>query len=405
MMCRVLIVIISLSVNVSSEGSIILKTIGNYLPNLTEIGFLTNIVNVYCQVSGFVRATNSEIKNLRQINDDVQFAERELRSMYNTVKSFKSFDLYDMYTWRSTVRQLNYLIDDQIGDLVGIFSMLEYHTVESAIHYLDDIDDISQFDIRRKEIDTKIEHYFYGSYYQNQVLSFDMSKKQYLAMTIHNLERQFEIKQEECLHTGGYFCQDELNAIQSRLHKMYSLMSTTTSDFERIQRHKMDTILSESKSLITSNLVEIQAMEHSVKRFEEKTSELVALYERLKNDQVPLRSNEMKQLTSFVIFDTLYGNHPNKVPIPSAPDSLEGLLETPSRKVVSHHDILSLENQINFMLLQQESLLRDIAAMKANTMSFIQAYEALRQEAEISKLIAQSTHVLSYVNYLDELTK
>ena len=69
---------------------------------------------------------------------------------------------------------------------------------------------------------------------------------------------------------------------------------------------------------------------------------------------------------------------PNNVPVPAAPENIVPKLTR--KKQVSEQDILALQNQIDFLALIQDAINRDVTSMKANTMAFVVALEAFKQD-------------------------
>ena len=77
-MKRILFILV-IGANLCYGGnSKILGAIGDFLPNFTEIGFITNIINVYFQVSQFVRATNEIVGTMKAVKCDIEVARKEM---------------------------------------------------------------------------------------------------------------------------------------------------------------------------------------------------------------------------------------------------------------------------------------------------------------------------------------
>src|SRR5271169_4564326 len=77
----------------------ILNYLGKFMPNFTEIAFVTNIVNVYLQVSAFVRETNNLLKSVKQTQQEWNQLTAQMNSLYGTIKSLRNVNLYDMDSW------------------------------------------------------------------------------------------------------------------------------------------------------------------------------------------------------------------------------------------------------------------------------------------------------------------
>jgi hypothetical protein len=79
-------------------------------------------------------------------------------------------------------------------------------------------------------------------------------------------------------------------------------------------------------------------------------------------------------------------SNPDKVSAPVQP-TFPATPNVEAKKTVCNQDILNLFNAASFLSLKQESLKRDILAMKVNTMAFIVTMEAMRRnKAELSSI-------------------
>jgi hypothetical protein len=67
-------------------------------------------------------------------------------------------------------------------------------------------------------------------------------------------------------------------------------------------------------------------------------------------------------------------------------------------KQVGNEDVQNMQNGIGLLLFKQESLLRDVEIMKANTMAFILSLESYRQNS-----LEQDAFILAHAGKKIEL--
>jgi hypothetical protein len=151
--------------------------------------------------------------------------------------------------------------------------------------------------------------------------------------------------------------------------------STYQSD---IHMTKLDTILSESSDMIAANLTEIQLATQKINDMEDNALSLVDSYDKLKGGNISTNAKSTITKANVDIDLNKYdATDPDKVPVPPEPE--KSTPKSIQKKEVSNEDVQNMQNGISLLILKQESLMRDIEVMKANTMAFILSLEAYKQ--------------------------
>ncbi len=381
----------------SARNSRILGKLKEFLPNFTEIGMVTNIINVYFQVSQFVRSTNQIISNMKAVKSDIELARKEILQIYSTCKSLKEISLYDMDTWSTTIRNLNWVVSHEIYDVIGAFGLLEYHTVDATVDYLDELHSIKEFDMRKRKTEQALDNIFLDERYVDALGAFNIGRKEYYSITLATLQNTLVQKQLEYVQTGNEEIKEELGILTKRIKSIEKRLEYSLVNVERI---KLDTLIEEAKQLIAVNLIEVQEMEKQVVKYEEASANLIDAYNKLNNNQVSTWENRDSIITEFKK-NGEYSNHPNQVEEPETPEELP-YNKTP-KKDASSQDILSLQNGIAFLLYKQECLIRDISGMKCNTMAFILSLEAFLQDMEETQGVVVATHSKALSTMLESI--
>jgi hypothetical protein len=164
----------------------------------------------------------------------------------------------------------------------------------------------------------------------------------------------------------------EIASLQDEIQKIDAAFQSD------IHTTKLDTILDESSDMITTNLTEIQLAAQKIKEMEDKAMSLVDSYEKLKAGNISTNAKPIiTQANVNIDLNKYSSTSPDSVPVPPAPENTTP--KSVQMKQVGNEDVQNMQNGIGLLLFKQESLLRDVEIMKANTMAFILSLESYRQ--------------------------
>jgi uncharacterized membrane protein len=359
-----------------SAESKILSYLGKFMPNFTEIAFVTNIVNVYLQVSAFVRETNNLLKSVKQTQQEWNQLTSQMNSLYGTIKSLRNVNLYDMDSWAQTLDRAEIVLRYDIKDVMQTFNMLEYYSLDATQAYVQHIDNLNDYAQAEEQKRVVVKKYFLSTEYQTALATFGNTMATYMKSTKELLEQ--ELNNETVIlanETDPKKKAEEELEIASLQDEIQKIDAAFQSD---IHTTKLDTILDESSDMITTNLTEIQLAAQKIKEMEDKAMSLVDSYEKLKAGNISTNAKPIiTQANVNIDLNKYSSTSPDSVPVPPAPENTTP--KSVQMKQVGNEDVQNMQNGIGLLLFKQESLLRDVEIMKANTMAFILSLESYRQ--------------------------
>jgi hypothetical protein len=365
----------------------ILKKLGKFMPNFTEIAFVTNTVNVYLQVSGFVRETNKLLKSVKATQEQWRMMTAQIEDMYGTIRSLRNIDLYNMDTWSQTLEAGEILLRYDMKDLLQSFNMLEYYSLGATEKYMKSIQNLDEYNLAMKTRKEAIRKLFLTNDYQNAIQIF--------SSTLDNYKKTTKEMLEEMLSNERSIYYNEIDPIRKenskkRITDLQIQIENIDASFQHVYYTKIDTIMEESSNMIAANLTEVQLAAQKIKEMQENAMSLVDSYEKLKNGNISTnRKENLLSAEPAIDIEKYDSNDPDKVPAPVTPTNVKP--KEIRKKSVGNEDIKNMQNAVDFLMLKQEALMRDIEILKCNTMAFLLAIEAYKQNA-----IEQDVFVLAH---------
>lgn len=378
----------------SSAESKILKKLGKFMPTVTESATLANMTNAYMKVADWVRATNKVVGNIRSAVADISATKDAVESIVNTARQMKEFDLYDMDSWASTVGNIHYIAGSQVSRVLHHVGMFEIHAIDGVMQYREDLDSISAFDIRdaqqgrRRILSTVMTPGSYSTVFRGS----GKTRKEVMESEITNLENK-----------KSAIIEKSTNATKFERRRLVDSLAIIERDIARLDRKiiildgyslrppsKMDSIMYDAQELMAVNLVEAEVMYDMVTDFTEYAAEIGASIDRIKNNDVPSGkksgSTPNEDYSEDLKDIEYYGDHPNQAPIPERSEDSAGDEEfgDMDKKDANTQDIISVRNAANLALLKQERILRDIEAMKANTLAYYLIVDGYKRSDKVA---------------------
>lgn len=402
MKSRFLLIIFLLVVGSQAKESKLMSYLGNFVPSLTEVGILTNCVNVYDKVSNFVRATNKLVGSVQRAKSDWERMRYNIEQIYESVKYLKEIDPYDMDTWQAGLTNLSFSLRNHSSRAIRAFEMLEAHTLGATENYIRRIQSMDDY---KKEVANKrtaIREIYTDPLYESELSDASSGIRTYRINTISRL-RSLQSADRLILETST----DENERAEAQAHleeldrQIRDLEEMVSSD---IQLEKPDSIIEQTANLIAINLTEIKVCAQRISEMNRASGDLVAAYYRLIGGNVNSLRSEAERGTPDIPIDPLNfdPNDPDKVATPVKPEMPEANQDA-EKKDVSNHDILNLYNGAAFLALKQESLKRDLLAMKVNTVAFIVSMEATRRKNTEVTSVAFAHHSRMFQLALEDL--
>ena len=374
-----LILLLIIAVNtVSAKESKLLSYLGNFVPSLTEVGILTNCVNVYDKVSNFVRTTNKLVHSVQCAKSDWDRIRNNIEQIYEDVKYLKEIDPYDMDTWQAGLTDFSFSLKHHTSRAIDAFEMLESHTLGASETYVKRIRSIADYKKTFESKKSAVTELYTHPSYESHLDDASENVRTYRSNTIgylRSLQSADLLIMETTENPAQY---EEVRAHFDKLDlKITALEENVISE---IQLEKPDSVIDQTANLIAINLTEIKVCSERIEEMKKASENLVGAYYRLLGQNVnSLKKNELEALPHIPIDPSNFDpSNSDKVAAPVTPD-VPPTVSDVSKKNISNHDIVSLQNVASFLALKQECLKRDMVAMKINTMAFIVAMEACRR--------------------------
>jgi hypothetical protein len=377
---KTIIILCVFALSIEARESKILGYIGNFIPTLTEVGFVVNCVNVYEKVSQFVRVTNRLISCVRNAKSDWERTTSNIKKLYEDIQYLKGINPYDMDTWQAGVDNFNFSMNYHKYMAVEAFNCLEQNTIFASAEYIKSIATIDDYvkarNAKRKAVDAMFKHPNYEAEIDNAVTMMAEYKKK----TIEQL-RALQSADMLIIQNSASTKEEKDNATAHYTLVGQQISELETSASSSRQLGKTDSIINESGNLIAINLTEIQCCQDRLQEMEKSSGDLVAAFYRITGKQ--LNSQETgngTQLPDIPIDPTDFDvTNPDEVGAPLKPMVTPDAGAADSRRETSNHDIINLQNAAAYLNLKQEALKRDIIAMKVNTMAYIVSMEATQR--------------------------
>lgn len=412
---KIVFIIAIVVVNVDARPkSKLLKMISNHLPSYVEFGWMCNIVNTYVQVSQFVRTTNAMVRDFKEARDQIEQTSGMVKELYGNLTNLSNVDCYDMNTWSNYLDNVSISLTWDVQEILLVFDEIDRKTVGNALRYPDQISDILSYDVRYAKNSEVIDKYYVGDKFTEIQERFDQTLIRYSENTIEMLEslRANEVQSLIVWQETRASTEDEKKRKENKLQEIQDRINQIDKEINELRqgntsytlRSKTDTLLELSKNLIATNMTEIQMLSERAKEYDKIIRGIQNDFDDMKSGNV----NTSPLKTAQTIFDDIsfksdhVGEGADKAPVPSAPSPISNITSI-NKKNISNKDILHFRNQIDFVLLKQEAMLRDVEMIKANTLSFIIAFEALRKHKCFDDVVIQSHNFRFLQNELQKV--
>jgi len=402
---------VNTDVNADAWKSETMKRMTKYLPNVQEWAIVANTANVLWHVGQLARTTLQLVRSyqasyasLVQLGDAIDQAWENFSTIFN------HFDPYNMDTWAFTVRRAQNVLLYDVGDILWAFNNAEF--VMPAVYYGLAVDD--QFFAESR---TRRNREIVNKYYKNRNLDsltevFSRVVSQYNQTSFQTREaRLAELRAQHAAACAAGNVQ-ECEKLQAEIDFLEAdIAAQRDRTFQMFASSHEDSLINFTTDLITANLGDMQLIEANMAFLEALTNDLVDQYYALQygtasiagrkkdpgefiveGDRDPntmgSRSNPPNKETA-VFYDAQAGtansNRAGDGPLTKPKETYIGKMMGQS---LTYHDLAHLQNAIDFVLWKQEITDRDLAVLKAKSMTMIATMEAYdRQKTEMIALM------------------
>jgi len=411
-----------------------------FMPTVTESAGLANAVNVYLKVSDWVRATAAVVKSMKSAIQDIRDARAAIDDIIHTAQAMKNFRFNNMDTWASTVANARVIVGPQTSAVLRAFECFEAHTIGDTLGggvlgFIGDIKNIKEFDIKdpknakRRLISQTFSPDDNASYLNSVIDTMKNStdkKNRFLAIRAELVKDSQVVAQTlrgnlSPLNRKTY--SDSLLHIERRIRRIDKKITIQENIKEGLDfTTKADTIIADCKELMAANMSRIDEIFKSVLKFEDGAADMMEAVSRLQGNKISgvpksqisisidgykhdsssmvVGEEKEKDWSSITTKDgvSIYNDtDPDRAPIPKNNVALNAdIFGDMDKKDVNTQDIVQLRCQINLYLLKQEKILRDIEAMKANTLAYLMIVDGNNRSASLAAYDALKLYATYY---------
>ena len=384
---QTLLFLLVLNMGAAGQQSRLLSEGKKFLPTPTEAGFIVNAVNVYVQVSQFVRATNELIRSIQTAGESFKEFAQQARTVYEGVRQLKNIDPYNMGTWNMHISQAQWALSMEMTRAKLAFDIFDYKVTGVPVDYLKTITTLDEYRLALDDAGSFVrEIYLKREAPRNSVIEHNYTQ------TLVRTRVALEGLENECRQTE---CSDEK---QRRIQELRSQKNTLENILlgAELSGNKEDSLMQHAQDVIAINVTELKAKRGKMQQLEELAAELVAYYNTLRSGKADATPQEViEPVVDHLAIEGYDAEDPDQVPLPPPPT---GEAEMELDDDVNHGDVLVLQNQIEFVLLQQESLARDMQVMTLNTIATITAMEAFKRLKVSEQRILQAVDAHRFAN-------
>jgi hypothetical protein len=373
----------------TASGSEVVSAIKKFVPTPTEAGFLVNAINVYMQVSQFVRSTNRLIKSVKETKEAWQGLTQEMEDVFQKLGKISELDPYNMSTWDVPLMYAQSALTSELWDVQIYFDMTDHCIIDAPLQYVKEVATLDDYNFTVNQAGKLVRE----KYFRRESVE-QKSIVQYYQQTYNQIRHELGYREQEC-GKKGYSDEDKKTIEYLRKQKEY-IESILTNAF--ISDDKNDSLVAQAEEIIKINLTEVRLLKDRLTKLQEYGTKLIEQYYNLTGNKVAFREMINKIRVDVDAARPEYDEtDPDNVPPPERP-SEDGEMEKAMDREVNQQDILALQNAIEFTMLQQEGILRDIEIMKVNTLAMITVFEAQRKWEPTEEAIITSIYAkrLSY---------
>ncbi len=391
---------------VQAQQSAALKKFTNYLPSLTEIGFITGSVNCYLQAATLVRTVNHEIALAKTLGDRMDALQKQAKDMYGAFQDLAEINPYDMDSWANWLMRADNLNGYEMGQFTYILSNQILTTVDQKMtqNFYHDIQRARSYEVKDGNFKDVIERYYMRTHYVN----YDERTRQAAINNVRVLYTS-HLTMLQSLRSALDLEADPVKA--KALRKMIAFIEPQLTHLEKEMREPAAIQLTSTDKQIQFVADVAQGLSHDFEMIQtmlythqQNLIKLNSAWRETAEGRIPKDKRTTGTLSAITPSRDLYDpTDADKVPIP------DNNSEKPTQTNVSHTgsptnmgDILFLQNKIDFerLAIAQTGLLMDL--MTSNAKATFLAVEAGKN---ISATNVRSSATFGAENFAQSIRK
>lgn len=362
-----------------------LKKLGNYLPSLTEVGYVTGAINCYLQAASLVRTVNREIALAKSLNERFDALQNQAQDMYAQFEDLKHINPYDMDSWAGWLDRADNLAGYEMSQFTFILGDQILTTIDDKMTrgFIREINRSRSYEVKDGNFQDVLNRYFMRTTYVDYRRSAAQGNANHLRMTVTTINQQLAAMRSMSMGVTG----PARNQILQMIHQLELLLESYEAQLR--SPHVFDETAQDKQIAFLADMA--QSLAHD---FEMLQTMLATHLGNIKGLNVAWRETLDGKLSKTKRLDDVTAaidiTRPNydpsdadKAPSPTNdPDKPTATNVSHSASPTSMADILFLQNKIDFerLALAQTGLMMDLLATNAKA-SFIAAESGKRISA------------------------
>jgi hypothetical protein len=337
------------------QNSSMLKKATNYLPSLSEIGFVTGAINCYVQTATLVRAVNKEIALAKSMSRRLDDLKGETEQLVGRFGSLSEINPYDMDSWASWLDRADGLVTEETSDFVDVLfnSVLKTSENRTTVGFYSEVRRGLSYDASQRRIGEVLRAYYLNRTYED-------SREKIRTVALNSRRVSLLVKQSQ-------WARVQMQLARARdpdtRHSLELQAKTYEEDIRRLEEEIQDPAVGgTSLDRQIAFLMDVaqtlgEDIASSSRQLEMHQKDLLALsadWELAAKDRLPKAKNRAVRNQPAPISRELY--HPtdaNRVPVPVNDVDRPRKQNTSETSVpTTISDLLQLQNKIEFKRLE-----------------------------------------------------
>jgi hypothetical protein len=349
-----------------------LKKLANYLPSLTEVGYVTGAINCYLQAAALVRTVNREIALAKSLNDRLDALQNQASDMYSQFEDLKNINPYDMDSWAGWLQRADNLAGYEMSQFTFILGDQILTTIDDKMTrgFAREIQRARSYEVRDGNFQDVLNRYFMRTTYVDYRRTAAQGNVNHIRMSLTAVNQQLRaMRQMAPVLTGP---------LQDQVLDMIKQLEVLAEAYEAQLRvpHVFDETAIDRQIAFVSDMA--QSLAHDFDMLQEM---LAKHMDNIKGLNVAWRETLEGRLAKDKRADDLTAplraSRPeyddadaDKAPFPvNDPDKPTSANVSHTGSPTSMADILFLQNKIDFerLAIARTALLMDLLATNAKS--------------------------------------
>jgi hypothetical protein len=372
-------------------GKYVGKWINDIFPNIHEVSWIANAVSMWRIMVSFAETTLALADQFSESYKHLKATGEAIERTYKDIEKLcANFDPYDMDSWASSLNYAHEIIMYDCGGALRSWSAVNF--VTASADYIFDLDSIFNYDYRHTKNKEFVTEYYSDTGMERTKRQLMGGFVSYAEFTNERIEQKINVYTAIISKKGA--TPEEILDARDKIEALRDVQrSMTDTIYNAVALEHEDILLKYMVEMVSYNLTNMQVMEAQIQEFEAAGDYLVGQFYNLKEGKADKQQKKSAEKVSVKESskDTVdnpwietEGGTKNedkaswKVPVTDAGE-VRPITEWGKKKAVSYQDIMHLQNGVDFVLLKQDILYRDIEMIKARSAAVLLAVEAYRR--------------------------